>query len=53
MHETGHPKLVLWNNPGDRVGREVGGRFRMEEIYVCLWPQFKLMHDKHHHNIVK
>ena len=30
MLETGHPKMpVLWDNPDDRVGREVGGGFRI------------------------
>ena len=23
MHEAGHPKLMLWDNPEDRVGREL------------------------------
>ena len=25
MHEAGHSKLVLWDNPEDGVGKEVGG----------------------------
>ena len=25
MLQTGHRKPVLWDNPDDRVGREVGG----------------------------
>ena len=31
MHEAGHPKLVLWDNPEGwgGEGREVGGGFRM------------------------
>ena len=29
MHEAGHSKPVLWDNPDDRVGRKVGGRFRI------------------------
>jgi len=28
MHEAGHSKPVLWDNPEEWVGREVGGRFR-------------------------
>ena len=30
MHEAGHPKPVLWDNPEgrDRVRRKVGGGFR-------------------------
>ena len=29
MHETGHSKLVSWDNPEGRMGREVGGGFGM------------------------
>ena len=29
MHEAGHAKLLLWDNPEGRGGREVGGVFRM------------------------
>ena len=29
MHEAGHSKLVLWDNPEDGMGREVGAGFRM------------------------
>ena len=29
MHEAGHSKLVIWDNPRDGVGREVGWGFRM------------------------
>ena len=35
MHEAGHSKLVLWDNP-ERVGREVGGVFRIGgHMYIC------------------
>ena len=34
MHEAGYPKLVLWDNQGDEVGREVGGGFRIGE-HIC------------------
>ena len=27
--EAGHSKLVIWDNPRDGVGREVGWGFRM------------------------
>ena len=37
MHEAKHPKLVLGDNPEDRVGRVVGGGFRMGETLVCPW----------------
>ena len=29
MHEAGHSKPVLWDNPEDGMGREVGVGFRM------------------------
>ena len=29
MHDAGHSKLVLWDNPEGGVGRAVGGGFRM------------------------
>ena len=29
MHEAGHSKLVLWDNPEGWGGREVGQGFRM------------------------
>ena len=29
MHEAGHPKLVLWDNPEGWGGEEGGGWFRM------------------------
>ena len=45
MHEAGHAKLVLWDNPeGMRLGREEGGGFRMggtrvhsRLIHVNVW----------------
>ena len=36
--EAGYPNLVLWDNPEDKVGREVGGGFRMGRTHVYLWP---------------
>ena len=30
MHEAGHSKPVFWDNPERWVGRDVGGRFRVE-----------------------
>ena len=38
MHEAGHSKLVLWDNPEGwgGEGREVGGGFRMVgHMYTC------------------
>jgi len=29
MHEAGHPKLVLWDNPEEWSGEGGGGGFRM------------------------
>jgi len=31
MHETGHSKPMHWDNPEDRMEREVGGGFRMRD----------------------
>ena len=38
MHEAEHPKLVLWDNQRDRMGRVMGGGFRMVGTHVYLWP---------------
>ena len=37
MHETGHSKLVLWDNPEESGPREVGGGLSMEGTRVHLW----------------
>ena len=37
MHEAGHPKSVLWDNPGEWIGDEGGRRFGMGETHVYLW----------------
>ena len=38
MHETGHLKLVHWENPRDGMGREVGGRSGMRgHMYTRGW----------------
>jgi len=51
-HETGHSSPGLWDNPRNRVEREVGGGFRMQgHMYTC--DRFMLMYGKNHHNIVK
>ena len=36
--EAGYPNLVRRDNPEDKVGREVGGGFRMGRTHVYLWP---------------
>ena len=36
MHEAGHSKMVLWDNPEGWGGREVGGGFRMGNTYVPM-----------------
>ena len=52
MHEAGHPKPVLWDNPegyggeGGERGAQHGGN-----MYTCGW--FMSMYGKNHHNIVK
>ena len=48
MHEVGHPKPVLWDNPEGWCGEEGG---RGKHVYTC--DQFMLMYGKNHHNIVK
>ena len=53
MHEAGHPKSVLWDNP-EGWGGEGGGRKVQDEgghMYTC--GQSMLMYSKNHHNIVK
>ena len=52
MHEAGHLKLVLWDNP-EGGGEEGGGR-RIQDgghMYTCA--QFMLMYSKNHYNIIK
>ena len=53
MHEAGHPKLVLWDNPGG-LGREGGwerGSGWGGHMYAC--GRFMWVCGKSHHNIVK
>ena len=51
MHETGHSKLVHWDNPEGWDG-DIGERgFGMgEHMYPHDW--FMSMYGKNHHNIV-
>ena len=50
MHEAGHSKPVLWDNPegwdGEGEGLRMGGY-----MYTHGW--FMSMYGKNHHNIVK
>ena len=38
MHEAWHPKPVSGTAQRGRVGRELGGGFRMGGTHVYLWP---------------
>ena len=52
MHDAGHPKPVLWNNP-EGYGREGGGRGVQDGgTRESLWPIHVDVSQKHH-NIVK
>ena len=51
MHEAKHPKLVLGDNPEDRVGRVVGGGFRMGNTCKSMADSCQCMAN--HYNIVK
>ena len=47
MHETGHSKLVHWDNPEGWDGEGQDG----EHMYTHGW--FMSMYGKNHYNIVK
>ena len=52
MHETGHSKLVHWDNPEGWDGE--GGWSRVQDgahMYIHDW--FMSMYDKNHYTIVK
>ena len=51
MHEAGHSKLVLWDNPQGWGGEGGGRRFRMVG-HMYTHGCFMLMYGKTHHNIV-
>jgi len=55
MHEAGHPKPVLWDNPvgwdGEGAGRGVQGGVQGGHMYTR--GLFLLIYGKKHHNIVK
>ena len=53
VHDAGHPKPVLWDNP-DQWGEEGGGRGIQdggEHMYTC--GRFTMMYGKNHHNTTK
>ena len=52
MHEAGHPKLVLWDNP-EGWGREGGWRGVQDGGHMYTHGWFMSMCGKNHHNIVK
>ena len=52
MHETGHSKLVHWDNP-DGWDVEGGGRGFRDGGHMYTHGWFISMYGKNHHNIVK
>jgi len=52
MHEAGHPKLVLWDNP-EGWGGEAGRRGVQDGGHMSNRGSFMLMYGKNHHNTVK
>ena len=55
MHETGHSKLVLWDNSEgcDGEGGGKGGWDGQTHVHPWLIPYAMAMYDKNYHNIVK
>ena len=52
MHEAGHSKPVLWDNP-EGWGEEGGKRRVWDGGHMCTYGWFMSMYGKNHHNIVK
>ena len=52
MHEAGHSKLVLWDNP-EGWDREGGGRGIQDEGHMYTHGWFMSMYGKNHDNIIK
>ena len=52
VHEAGHSKPVLWDNPKG-WGREGGGRGVQDRGHMCNGGWFVSMYGKNHHNIIK
>ena len=52
MHETGHSKLVHWDDPEGWDG-EGGGREGQDGEHMYTYGWFMWMYGKNHHNIIK
>ena len=52
MHEAGHQKPVLWENP-EGQSRKGGGRGVQDRENINMCVKFTLMYGKNCHNIVK
>ena len=52
MHETGHSKLVHWDNPEGQDG-EGGERGVQDEGHMYTHGRLMLMYGKKQHNMVK
>ena len=53
MHEAGHPKPVLWDNPEGGGGEGGGGGEVQDGRHMYTHGRFVLMYSKNHHHIVK
>ena len=40
MHDAGYLGLVHWDDPGDGLGREVGGGFRLGSTCIPVMDSF-------------
>ena len=52
LHEAGHPKLALWDNPEGWGGEGGGWGLRMGG-HRHTYGRLMLMYGENHHNIVK
>ena len=43
MHDTGCLGLMHWDDPGDGMGREEGGGFRMENTCIPVVDSFRYL----------
>jgi len=53
MHEAGHSKLVLWDNPEGWGGEGEGRGIQDGETHMQPWLIHVDVWQKTHHNIVK
>ena len=53
MHEAGHSKPVLWDNPEGCDGKGGGGGEVQDGGHMCTCGWFISVSGKNHHNIVK